>query len=619
MTGKHVLTMKSGSTLQVPDGFQIKTMDQTDQVIKLEDPDGAINTFFVETQGHDLSQALDKSWNRVIPSFRPQTLQTFEPPAPAIVDELLVVNYVSDKETLIQGIAQRKDNTIWLLLISGPKAKVIKRTAQFNSFYDSLKIPGIVEEDLSQKPLKSVLNSIDEFDQFIVQGMEKLEVPGLSIAIVENGKIVFEKGYGVKKWGERDKVNEQTLMKIGSITKSMTTLLMAKLVEEGKFDWRTKVQTLYSEFRVDDDALSETLEMEQLASGSTGLPRKDFPLALNYKGSDVFQQLASIKPTTKSKETFQYNNQLLTAAGYLVAHTVESSMPMDQAFCRLMSEKVFKPIGMNITTFAPQDNYALPHASNVDGENQTLTLFDDAFTDYCKPAGGVWSSAHDMALYIMTELDGGINPKGKRVFEETNLMYRRIPQAQAGHNRHYGLGWGIAKHKGIKLIAHDGGTNGFGSLLKFCPEKKCGFVVLTNGVSGHALNKAINARLLEVWFEINEKSSEVIEFFLKTSKNRVNEFKKRLSEPDPDWMMPFLGTHENKELGVFQIKQEQGIYTLDIGIYKTRLMLHVGKDNEKTLALIKPPFPGGLLLIPNKDGSFKMMEGQHNYVFKKMK
>lgn len=611
------LTLKSGATVEIPKGFHGEKVGASGEILKIEDPEKALKIFFLETEGKDLSQAIDQAWKRVDPGFNAKIANKVEKPAPAGFDDYLVQTYGSDQEnTMVQGKAERRGDTIWTLLTAGPQPDMMKREAQLNSLFGNLKIPGMVEEDLSQKPLNSITHNLDQLNQFITQGMKELGVPGLSIAIVENDKIVFEKGYGVTKWGEQEPVTSQTLMKIGSITKSMTTLLMAKLIEEGKFSWHTKARDLYPNFKVGDDKLSETLTMEESVSASTGLPREDTPVVLNYHGLNPFQQLALIKQTTKSKETFQYNNQLLSVAGDIAAHMAEPEKPMEQAYTDLMTEKVFKPMGMNSTTFTPKENYAFPHATSLTGETKTVTLQADEFTDFVKPAGGVWSNAHDMALYMITELQKGVNAKGKRVFDEHNLMHRRTPQVQVDRNTYYGLGWFFIKNKGISQISHGGATTGFVSFLSFFPEKKSGFVILTNSRTSFLLNEAISAKIFELWFETNEKSSDKIVFAANQLKQEAEGFK-GLVEPQPELMKPLLGKHENEILGIFEIKESNGTYTLDTGKYKTKLMVQEGGKGKKSLVFIAPPL-AGKGLIPLKEGSFKMVEDQQTYIFKKV-
>jgi CubicO group peptidase (beta-lactamase class C family) len=471
------------------------------------------------------------------------------------------------------------------------------------------------------------MNNINELNHFIEQGMKELGVPGLSIAIIESDKIIFEKGYGVTKWGDHKPVTSHTLMKIGSITKSFTTLLMAKLIDEGKFDWNTKAHSLYPKFKVDDESLSKTLDMEQLVSANTGLPRTDFPMMFNYYQLSPFQQLALIKPTMKLKESYQYNNQLFSVAGYIAAHAAEPDKPMEQAFMDLMEKKVIEPIGMNETVFPigapgttlkPKGDYALPHSTSLDGTPYVLTLHDDQFTDFIKPDDNIWSNAHDMGLYIITELQKGINPEGKRVFGEKNLMNRRVPQIKVSYDAYYGLGWYIFKNKGLIDIEHPGQSNGFYSRLYFFPEKESGIVILTNNANtGGQLIEAIKAKILELWFGAHEKSAEKLEFALKQEKLKIDGFK-GLKELSADLMDPLLGKHKNKKLGVFEIKEDKGNYYLDVnnGIYKTQLMTLEGEKGEQSLVMVAPPF-GGEMLVPSKDGSFKLIEEQNTYIFKK--
>lgn len=612
------INLKSGATIEISKEFHAEKMNESGEILKIEDPEKTLKIFFLETEGKDLSQAIDEAWKRVDPDFHYKIANKVESIAPTGFDDFLVQTYESDQEnTMVQGKAERKGDKIWILLTAGPQPDMMKREAQLNSLFGSLKIPGMDEEDLSQKTLKSITQNIDKLDQFITKGMKELGVPGLSIAIVENDKIVLEKGYGVTKVGGKEPVTPHTLMKIGSITKSMTTLLMAKLIEEGKFKWGTRVRDLYPNFKVGDEKLSDTLTMEESVSASTGLPREDFSLSFNYHQLEPFQGLALIKPTTKNKETFQYNNQLFIAAGDIAAHVVAPDKPMDEAFKNLMMEKVFKPMGMTETRFTPQANYAFPHSSSLMGTPRALTLQEDEFTNFVNPAGGVWSNAHDMALYIITELKKGVNTTGERVFDEQNLMYRRNLQAQVIHNIYYGLGWFVINNKNLTQIGHGGATSGFASGLKFFPEERCGYVILTNSLTGAYLNDAIGDKILELWFGSKEKPSDKLAFAVKQLKQQA-EGLKGLSELQPEQIIPLLGKHENKQLGVFEIKEKDGTYILDTGAYKTKLMTLSDSKGAKPLVLIEPPFVGKTLIPLNGD-SFKVVEEQHTYVFKKVK
>ena len=338
----------------------------------------------------------------------------------------MFIHYVTDsKEIMAKAGGLRKGNRIWVFLTYGKMSDIDKRDAQIASFYSSLKVPGMIEEDLSKKPVKPIKANEAQFEQFVLKAMQKIDVPGVAIAIVENGKIVFAKGFGVKERGKDDKVDSQTTMKIGSISKSLTTLLMAKLIDEGKFAWNTKVRTLYPNFHVADEKLSNELEMQYLTCACTGIPRKDLVMLFNVHNPDVFKQIAQFKQTTGFGETFQYQNQFLTAAGYVSSYAVDPQKPMDEGYCALMQEKIFAPMGMTNTSFVPGTNYAMPHSFTTDGITIPITVEQDRFTDFTKPAGGIWSNVMDMAQYMITELNEGVNAKGERVVSAENLMYRR--------------------------------------------------------------------------------------------------------------------------------------------------------------------------------------------------
>ncbi|MDP1975709.1 MAG: hypothetical protein Q8K37_07045, partial [Alphaproteobacteria bacterium] len=140
----NIITMNSGATLQIPDGFQIQKLDQDNKSIKLESPEKDMNIFLIESKGNDLKQAIEDAWKSVTPflikKFDYKIAETMEPPAPSGYDVFVIHNYESEKETFIQASAQRKNDAIWTFLISGPEATIHKRNSQILSFFGSLKV-----------------------------------------------------------------------------------------------------------------------------------------------------------------------------------------------------------------------------------------------------------------------------------------------------------------------------------------------------------------------------------------------------------------------------------------------------------------------------------------------
>ncbi len=623
VTGPEVITTVSGLKLEVPKGF---TARDTCEWVELLDNE--FDVWVLEVTGADLGQAIDGAWAEVDPHFKAVVDKTFEPPPSEPFDGMLIRNYVVDANGLFaQAVALSKGDTIYVQLICCAIPVLEKRGAQISTFLMSMKVPGHKEEDLSSLSAGSVVGKTDAIDAFIEQTMKGTNTPGLSLALVEDGKVVYSKGYGVKKLGESALVNADTLMMIGSVTKSMTTLMMASLIQEGKLSWEAKVTDVYPEFALGDMELAKKLEVQHLVCACAGLPRKDMPLIFEYEGKraqDVFKELATMKPTTGFKETFQYQNHMVAAGGYIAAMSVAPDAELCETYSKLMQERVFAPLGMIRTTLnmdkAVQDaNHAIPHAFGLDGRHEAISLDHERFASAISPSGAVWSSASEMANYIIAEMNGGVSPDGVQVVDKANLEKRWEPQVTVSKDVYYGLGWIFHEEKGLRVVSHGGGTMGFATVVTFYPDMSRGVVMISNGTGGHIVEGFVGSLLKEIWFGTDEKVGEQVKFVLQAVEKQRADTVTRSSEPTKEFMKPLLGEHFHSELGKLIIEKEDSGYSMDVGTYRTGILKHERSDGKTTLICTDPPLAGVELILPATKGVVTLIlnRGQEKYEFTK--
>src|SRR6266850_976756 len=271
--------------------------------------------------------------------------------------------------------------------------------------------------------------------RFIESGQKVVGVPGVAFGVVQDGKVVFADGFGTKELGTSEKPDADTLFMVASNTKAMTTLLLAKLVDEHRLTWQTPVTTLLPSFRLGDTATTQSVLVKHLICACTGMPRQDLEWIFEYgnitPGSSL-SLLGSMQPTSKFGELFQYSNLMAAAAGYTGAHVLYPQMDLGAAYDRAMQSYVFDPLQMNATTFdfkrALSGNHASPHSPDVDGKPaKALTAINDAVIPL-RPAGGAWSGVHDMLKYVSMELAEGRLPDGKTYISKEPLLERRAPQ-----------------------------------------------------------------------------------------------------------------------------------------------------------------------------------------------
>ncbi len=618
--GPCTMTFPSGSTTSVPEGMQAKN---TGSAVFLTDAENSVTVVLQEIEVASCREAIDSVWKTSGLKFIPKVDKFLTPPASDGFDEICVETYVKpDGGPLSQAVARRKGNLFWVHLLHGPGPAIDKRAAQIMTFLTSLKAAGVKEEDLGSRPFVSIRKNSAKLETFIEEAMKVSGLPGLSIAVVEDNAVVWSRGFGRRETGKPAPVTPGTLMMIGSITKPLTTFMMGTLVDDLRFKWDTPVRSLHPEFTLGDPELAKKLTMEQLVCACMGLPRKDLPLILSFwdkKATDCLRELGQMRPSTAPGETFQYQNHMVGAAGFVSARAMYPKLSLEQGYEKLMQERVFAPAGMKDTTLNHETarrfaDRAAGHSLDMQGAMQPVSLEHERFVTYIAPSGGIWSTATDMARFLLVELNSGVVPDGRRVISLENMKRRWTPQVAINADASYGLGYVTARDRGLLEITHSGGTMGFSSLMAFFPDKGIGFVILTNGVGTHVAG-AVRRRLIELWFSVDDKAAEKFTYGVEQFKKALAEETPRISEPTAEWMKPYLGTLHHPELGDARITAEKTGFFLTIGKYRTRLKLYTTRT-EKTVLVFETPPLAGLELTPVADspGTLELSRGQEKYL-----
>lgn len=327
-------------------------------------------------------------------------------------------------------------------------------------------------------------DALSGFDAFVDDALKGWEVPGVAIAVVKDGKVVYAKGFGTKELGKDDPVTTKTLFAIGSSTKAFTTFTMGTLVDEGKLDWDKPVREYIPFFELKDPAISQTLTVRDLVTHRSGLPRHD---ALWYNATeksraDMVKRLRGLEFSAGLRDRFQYNNLMFLTAGYLVEQRTGKSWEDS------VRERIFGPLGMTASNFSVADSQKSPDFSKPHGErNDRLQVIPFRNITNVGPAGSINSNVEDMAKWIVVHLNGG-KVDGKPVVAKSTLdeMHRPIMATGVVPDRpeiapaSYALGWFVDGFRGRLRIHHGGAIDGFGCLVTLYPNDGVGIVVLEN-------------------------------------------------------------------------------------------------------------------------------------------
>ncbi|HEX8736644.1 MAG TPA: serine hydrolase domain-containing protein, partial [Pyrinomonadaceae bacterium] len=320
------------------------------------------------------------------------------------------------------------------------------------------------------------------FDPIFAERMEKLHIPGASVAVVKDGKIIFAKGYGVADVEKKTPVvADKTIFRIGSITKVFTANAVMQLAERGKINLSDDVNKYIKGVRVPDnfappvtfaDLLTHTSGLDEISPGRrTSNEAELIPL-----GAFLKTRIVRIRPPGEVISYSTYNSAL---AGHIVEQITE--MP----FRRYVRENIFEPLRMRRTSFSNvQEEFKNDLATGYEySENKYQKLPFQWFHTF--PASDINSTATDMARFMMAHLAGGALD-GKRILSErmTSEMhrthFRNHPQTSG-----WAYGFYEGKFNNARIIEHGGSMDdGYSALMTLVPEKNMGIFIACNTESG---------------------------------------------------------------------------------------------------------------------------------------
>lgn len=513
-------------------------------------------------------------------------------------------------------------------LIVASKAGFDRRMAQVMQLVQSWRPDGLRAEDLSGREARPWGERESQvMAAFVRSGMDALKIPGLAMAIVQGGRLVECRGFGHSGGDAQEPVTGETRFMIGSSTKALTSLMMARLIGQGRFAWSTPVVELMPDFAFADVDMTRRLEMRHTVSASTGMPRSDLELAFQADGDDPERCLARLKqqrPTTGFGETFQYSNQLVALGGFAAAHAAAPDCGLAEAYRRVMHEQVFEPLDMNDTQLhEPSSHRAWAHALDLQGEACALDMHMESFAAAVAPAGAIWSTARDMARYLQMELAGGRDAQDGRYIDGDRLRERYVPQIRIGRDSSYGLGLILSRKSGLQEIGHGGGTFGYSSEMWFLPDQQIGVVVLANLAHTHDFMAAMGQKMYELLFDATQKSNEWLALAVASREAAVRESGKRISTnaQAQEWMDDLTGTYVSDELGRAEIRRSGDRHRIKFAAWSSDLAVFEQADTEKRrLALISPPWRGNLRFRVDDAGhTLTCAVGQQTCAFRRQK
>jgi CubicO group peptidase (beta-lactamase class C family) len=430
----------------------------------------------------------------------------------------------------------------------------------------------VVVSQLSHAQIQS-----SHLDSLVNQALTTFKVAGAAVAIVKDGKIIHEKGYGVQSVETKAPVTPQTNFEIASNSKAFTSAALAILVDEGKLKWTDKVVQHIPEFKMYDAYTTANFTIADLLShrSGMGLGAGDlmwWPNGSDFTINDMLSAFQHFKPESAFRTQYAYNNILYFIAGEVI-HRVSGKSWED-----FVAERILSPLEMTNTYTAlnrVQDKSTLsaPHKV-VDGKLVAFENYQDMVNG---AAAQMKANVHDLSKWMLMHLNKGkygdslqyqlFSAKSQQEMWRIHTVINGAQNDKYGtHFYGYGLGWGIRDVKGYKRVSHTGGLPGMLTLTMMIPDINLGFVILTNTHDGGAyLFNAISSAIVDSY--VGVESSDWIDFYnqrmvkseheadsvLNDVWNTVKKAKSKHIKPDD-----YIGMYEDPWFGKAEVFMNNG-------------------------------------------------------------
>lgn len=431
------------------------------------------------------------------------------------------------------------------------------------------------------------------FDSYIEKAIPDWKIPGLSIVVVKNSKVVYKKAFGVQDINTKTPYTINTLSTCASTTKAMTAMCMGMLADEGKIKWTDIVSDILPEFKLSDPYATAEITIKDLFTHNTGLGNADFLWVLGYSRSEILQRMQFIPSSYSLRSSYTYQNLMYLVAGEVIKKITGKSWD------DFITERIFLLLGMK-NTFAdyskipPTNSKTTPHFKDSDDRDSVKPIGYLAY-DNIGPAGGVWSCADDMSKWLVFLLDSakinGAPLLKKETFNNLFTPAAIIPVSQfyptmqliKPHWTTYGLGWFQHDYRGSMVQFHTGSLDGMVAICGMIPDSNVAVYIFGN--LDHAeIRHALMYKAFDLW-SFNDTNSDWSTDFLKlyknisdtTKKREENELAKQVKGTHPSLVLKeYTGTYSNKIFGTITVLSSNDSLKLQLPDRKFTLTLCIG-------------------------------------------
>ncbi len=327
-------------------------------------------------------------------------------------------------------------------------------------------------------------SDLQKIDRICKQTFEEFQPTGISICILKDDQIIYEKALGYKNAFNMDILDNTNIFNIASCTKAFTAAGIGKLVDDGLVSWNDKIIDYIPDFELSDKYITQNLRINDILSHRTGLGTFYGDLlwyCTNYSDDEIIKRMKYLPITNEFRTELGYQNNMYTIAGEIIERITGKDWEV------FIQQTFIDPLEMNYTRtssdkFDGSENIAFPHLND-----SVLAVY---YFQAGKPAASMWSNGRDLSNWARLFLNNG-KWKSKQILTPETIKkltdaHTILPVSKSlfkygTHFQNYALGWYTLDYNGLKIITHDGGMPGFISNITIIPELNASIIILNNG------------------------------------------------------------------------------------------------------------------------------------------
>lgn len=415
----------------------------------------------------------------------------------------------------------------------------------------------------------------DSLVNYIQQGMADWKVPGLSVVIVKDGKVVTMKGFGVRNINSTDSVDANTLFMIASNTKLFTGTALAQLEYRNKLSLNDKISKYFTNFSLYDSISTKIVTIKDMLTHRIGTKtfQGDFTFFNgNISRNNVMYKMRYLKPSGVFRQDYGYCNSCFLTAGEIIQEVTKQPWEV------YIYDSILQPLGMTQTLtlgkgIAHIKNSAKAYTTTFTGKLNEVP-YDN--WDNLAPAASIVSNVNDLSHWLLMQLNNGTYNHQQIIPEAAVLKTRDIAISTVSRKstiypmnfRGYGLGVNAGDYNGKQIYWHTGGASGMVSNVCFVPEENLGIAILTNN-DNQSFFEALRYQILDAYLGMPyiNRSKQLLGNFLQAEKKSIEEIdalKARLKNITPALALGnYVGEYQNELYGKIVIKQKENYLTID--------------------------------------------------------